>query len=137
MFNQLDHVAILVKDTAEALTFYRDTLRLKVLLSEELVEVGVRLTHLDAGNVKLQLVEPLRDDHPLQVQLLEKGEHLHHLCWGVDNTREAMKNLVAHGLEAKAGEPHPAPQNGEAAFIEPSKTRGVLWEMTGQSSVDS
>lgn len=133
MFNQLDHVAILVKDTAEALTFYRDTLRLTVLLSEELAEVGVRLTHLDTGNVKLQLVQPLTHDHPLQAQLAEKGEHLHHLCWGVADTRAAMAQLTGYGLGTKAGEPHPAPNGGEAAFIEPSQTRGVLWEMTATS----
>lgn len=135
MFNQLDHVAILVKDTEEALSFYRDTLKLKLLLSEELAEIGVRLTHLDAGNVKIQLVQPLRDDHPLQAQLAEKGEHLHHLCWGVDDTRAAMAQLAGYGLDAKAGEPHPAPQGGEAAFIEPSQTRGILWEMTRSANV--
>jgi len=83
MFNKLDHIAILVRDTDEA--FYRDTLRLPVLVSEELAEVGVRLTHLDMGNVKLQLVQPLREDHPLMEQLNEKGEGLHHLCWGVED----------------------------------------------------
>ncbi|MGJ8726041.1 MAG: VOC family protein [Roseibacillus sp.] len=132
MFNQLDHVAILVKNTEEALTFYRDTLKLNVLLSEELAEVGVRLTHLDGGNVKIQLVEPLRNDHPLKAQLQERGEHIHHLCWGVEDTREAMERLGDFGLAAKEGEPHAAPQNGEAAFIDPSQTRGILWEMTGK-----
>ena len=130
MFKKLDHIAILVRDTEEALTFYRDTFGLEVLLSEELGEVGVRLTHLDMGNVKLQLVQPLREDHPLMAQLNERGEGLHHLCWGVDDTEEAMKGLKDFGLEAKAGEPHPAPEGGSAAFLDPKLTRGVLWEMT-------
>lgn len=73
MFKAIDHLAILVRDTEEALSFYRDTLKLEVLLSEELERVGVRLTHLDAGNIKIQLVEPLREDHPLQAQLAERG----------------------------------------------------------------
>ncbi|GHC62367.1 VOC family protein [Roseibacillus persicicus] len=137
MFNHLDHVAILVKDTEEALTFYRDTLKLELLLSEELPEVGVRLTHLNAGNVKLQLVQPLSEDHPLQSQLAEKGEHIHHLCWGVDDTRAAMAKLADYQLAPKPNEPHPAPQNGEAAFIEPSQTRGVLWEMTARPTAPS
>lgn len=59
MFTQLDHIAIIVSKTEEALAFYRDRLGLAVLLSEELPEVGVRLTHLDLGPVELQLVEPL------------------------------------------------------------------------------
>lgn len=132
MFKKLDHIAILVRDTDEALKFYRDTFGLNLLVSEELGEVGVRLTHLDMGNVKLQLVQPLQDDHPLMAQLNEKGEGLHHLCWAVNNTNDAMEKLKDFGLEAKAGEPHPAPEGGSAAFIEPSQTRGVLWEMTSK-----
>ncbi|MEM9079712.1 MAG: VOC family protein [Verrucomicrobiota bacterium] len=130
MFKGIDHLAILVRDTEEALSFYRDTLKLEVLLSEELERVGVRLTHLDAGNIKLQLVEPLREDHPLQAQLAERGEHLHHLCWSVEDAEKAMADLGEYGLRAKEGEPHDAPLGGTAAFIEPSLTRGVLHEMT-------
>jgi methylmalonyl-CoA/ethylmalonyl-CoA epimerase len=96
----------------------------------------VRLTHLDAGNVKLQLVEPLQEDHPLCLQLTEKGEHLHHLCWAVDDTEKAMARLSHHGLKAKAGEPHPAPEGGTAAFIEPEITRGLLWEITSKKKTE-
>ena len=130
MFQQLDHIAIAVKDTEEALGFYRDTLRLPVLLSETLAEVGVRLTHLDLGNLRLQLVEPLNEDHPIARFLAERGEGLHHLCWQVDDTGKAMDGLADYGLAPKPGEPHPAPSGGSAAFIDPSLTRGVLWEMT-------
>lgn len=137
MFKKLDHIAILVRDTEEALKFYRDTLKLEVLVSEELGEVGVCLTHLDMGNVKLQLVQPLREDHPLMAQLNERGEGLHHLCWGVDDTEAAIAQLGDYGLSAKAGEPHPAPKGGSAAFIDPALTRGVLWEMTATSGSDS
>jgi hypothetical protein len=40
MFKKFDHIALLVRDTEEAQTFYRDTLKLEVLVSEELSEVG-------------------------------------------------------------------------------------------------
>lgn len=134
MFQKLDHIAIAVKDTEEALGFYRDTLRLPVLLSEVLDEVGVRLTHLDMGNVQLQLVEPLNDSHPIAQFIEERGEGMHHLCWQVDDAVEAMEGLADYGLQARPNEPHPAPKGGQAVFIEPSQTRGVLWEMTGTHS---
>ena len=53
MFKEVDHIAVVVRDTDDALTFYRDQLQLPLILSEVLDEVGVRLTHLDMGNVRL------------------------------------------------------------------------------------
>ena len=85
LFNKLDHIAIVVKDTEEALKFYRDTLGLPLILSEEIPTGNVRLTHLDMGNLHLQLVEPLTEDHPLQDHLKQHGEGLHHLCFETDN----------------------------------------------------
>ena len=131
MFQKLDHIAIAVKNTEEALLFYQGTLGLPMLHSEVLEEVGVRLTHLDMGNVQLQLVEPLSDTHPIAKFIEERGEGMHHLCWKVDDAEKAMAKLSDFGLKAKAGEPHPPPKGGKAAFIDPTLTRGVLWEMTG------
>lgn len=131
MFNRLDHIAIAVRNTEDALTFYRDTLGLAVTKQETLDGPGVQLTHLDMGNLELQLVQPLDDDHPIAKWIEERGEGLHHLCWDVgDNIQAAMEQLSDHGLAAKPNEPHPAPQGGSAAFIQPELTRGVLWEMT-------
>lgn len=131
MFNKLDHIAIAVRNTEDALGFYRDKLRLPVTKSEVLQGPGVRLTHLDMGNLELQLVEPLSDDHPIAKFIDERGEGLHHLCWDVgDDIEAAMSGLSEFNLECKPNEPHPAPLGGSAAFIEPSQTRGVIWEMT-------
>lgn len=133
MFKQLDHIAIAVRNTEEALRFYRDVLRLKVLRSEVLPGPGVRLTHLDMGNVELQLVEPLATDHPISKFLDERGEGLHHLCWQTDtDIQTAMERLSEFGLEPKANEPHAAPDQGWATFIQSEQTRGVLWEITSK-----
>lgn len=130
MFKEVDHIAIVVRDTEDALTFYRDQMGLPMLYSETLEKVGVRLTHLDMGNLRLQLVQPLTPDHPLSAHLEHRGEGFHHVCWKVDNIGEAMAQLASHDLSPKPNEPHPAPNGGSAAFIEPSQTRNVLWEMT-------
>ncbi|MFT5189628.1 MAG: methylmalonyl-CoA/ethylmalonyl-CoA epimerase [Verrucomicrobiales bacterium] len=131
MFKEVDHIAIVVSHTDTALTFYRDQMGLPELYSEVLDGPGVRLTHLDMGNVRLQLVQPLTAKHPLSKHLDEHGEGFHHVCWKVDDIDGAMQSLTNHSLSPKPNEPHPAPNSGRTAFIEPSGTRGVLWEMTG------
>jgi methylmalonyl-CoA/ethylmalonyl-CoA epimerase len=132
MFQRLDHIAIVVRDTEEALTFYRDRLGLPVLFSEVMEEQGARLTHLDMGGAHLQLVQPLRDDHPLTVHLNEKGEGLHHLCFLVDSVPDAMQALPAKGLPSRDPAPRRGPNGRKAAFLDPAATRGVLLEITSE-----
>ena len=131
MFKKLDHIAIVVRDTDDALKFYRDQLGLPFILSEVIGKLNVRLTHLDPGNVTLQLVQPLTEEHPLQEHLAKHGEGLHHLCLAVDDVPGSMAALPDFGLKVRPNEPHPGPRGKQAAFIDPTTTRGVQWEMTG------
>ena len=132
MFKEVDHIAIVVRNTEAALAFYRDRMGLPELESEVLEEAGVRLTHLDMGNVRLQLVEPLRADHPLSHHLDDHGEGFHHVCWKTGDVDDAMAGMAPYGFNAREGEPHAAPRGGRAFFMDPETTRGVLWEMTGR-----
>lgn len=130
MFRRLDHIAIVVSDTDQALAFYRDTLGLPLLFSEVLEEQAVRLTHLDLGNTHLQLVQPLKDDHPLRDYLRQRGEGLHHLCFEVENVPQTMDALPSRGLASRDPAPRRGPRGRQAAFIRPETTRGVLLEIT-------
>ena len=130
MFKSLDHIAIVVRNIDDALTFYRDQLGLPVVVDEVIEDVGVRLTHLDFGNVHLQLVQPMTDDHPLQEHLKKNGEGLHHLCLHVDDVNQSIADLPNHGIKAKNQPPHSGPHGRAAAFMDPATTRGVIWEMT-------
>jgi methylmalonyl-CoA/ethylmalonyl-CoA epimerase len=91
---RLDHVAIVVKNTDQALRYFVDTLQLSVAASEEVTSRGVRLTYLDAGNIFIQLVEPVDPTIEISKWLAENGEGLHHICFAVDNV-EADAPLLA------------------------------------------
>jgi len=131
MFNGLDHLAIVVPDTEEALKTWRDRLGLKLLYSEVVNNGAIRLTHLDLGNTHLQLVEPLSVDHPLQAWLAKNGPGLHHFCFKVDDVGEARTELEAHGLPSAAS-PHQGTQGKRALFLDRPATQGVQVEVTGR-----
>lgn len=133
MFKELDHLAIVVRDTDESLKFYRDVMGLPVLFSQELPDQPVRLTHLDMGNTHLQLVQPLSDDHPLQAWLDEHGEGLHHFCFFVDSVEKMIETLPEHGIPSRDKTPRSGPNGRRAAFIDPENTRGVLIEITSEA----
>jgi methylmalonyl-CoA/ethylmalonyl-CoA epimerase len=129
-FLGLDHLAIVVPDTEEALKIWRDSLGLKVLFSEIVNGGAVRLTHLDFGNTHLQLVEPLTPDHPLQEWLRKNGPGLHHFCLKVRDVDATRSALPGQGI-ATAPHLHQGTQGKRALFLDKSSTQGVQVEVTG------
>lgn len=126
LVRRLDHVAVLVRSTDEALRFYGDHVGLSVVSSEEIDSPHVRLTYLDTGNAFLQLVEPLDAKSPLGVWLDEHGEGLHHLCFGVDDVAEAVTALSDSGSAVALG-------NGRgriSSFATTKDSHGVRIECT-------
>jgi methylmalonyl-CoA/ethylmalonyl-CoA epimerase len=91
---RLDHVAVAVRDTKEALTYFVERLGLPLLRSEELAAPPVRLTYLDAGNILIQLVEPLDDETEIARSIHENGEGLHHICFAVDDVTRTATELA-------------------------------------------
>ncbi len=123
---RLDHVAIVVRDTDEALRFYRDHLGLRVVSSEELATPPVRLTHLDAGNAYVQLVEPLTTDSPAGRWLDEHGEGLHHLCFGVDDVPATIAELSDPGAPVVLG----SGRGRVSGFLAAADSHGATIELT-------
>ena len=131
MFKGLDHLAIVVPDTEEALKVWRDRVGLKFLHSEVVNGGTVRLTHLDLGNTQLQLVEPLTPDHPLKAWLAKNGPGLHHFCFKVDDVGVAHAGLPDQNLPV-AQTIHQGTQGKRALFLDKSATQGVQVEVTGK-----
>lgn len=124
----LDHLAIVVPDTEDALKTWRDKLGFPVLYSQDVNDATVRLTHLDLGNAHLQLVQPLTPDHPLQEWLKKNGSGLHHFCLKVDDVAEAMKSSPV----PTAPSAHQGTNGKRAVFLDNNATDGVQVELTGK-----
>jgi len=127
----LDHFAIVVPSTDDALKIWRDQFGFPVVCSEVVNGGVVRLTHLNLGNTHLQLVEPLTPDHPLQAWLAQHGPGLHHFCLKVANVGTAQAELVAAGLAPATPPPHQGTQGKRALFLTKSATQSVQVEITG------
>ncbi len=124
----LDHIAIAVPDTEEALKLWRDQFGFPVDCSEIVNEGTVKLTLLDLGNTHLQLVEPMVEDHPLHDWIAQNGSGLHHFCLSVENIDTAMNESPVPTAPA----PHQGTQGKRAVFANRDRTQNVLLEYTGQ-----
>lgn len=129
-FQGLDHLALVVPDTEEALQIWRDRVGLSVLYSEVVNGGSVRLTHLDLGNTQLQLVEPLIPEHPLKTWLAKNGPGLHHFCFKVADVGQTQVVLSERGLPT-APNIHQGTQGKRALFLDKASTQGVQVEVTG------
>ena len=127
----LDHLAIVVPSTDDALKIWRDKLGFPVVCSEVVNAGAVRLTLLDLGNTQLQLVEPLTSDHPLRAWLAQHGPGLHHFCFKVDDVGASHTELIAAGLAPATPPPHQGTQGKRALFLSKSATQNVQVEITG------
>ncbi len=130
MFKGLDHLAIAVASTEEALKIWRDRFGFSVLFSEKVAGGATRLTHLDLGNTQLQLVEPLTPDHPLRAWLAQHGPGLHHFCFKIDDVAQAFVEFPIAGLPV-APTIHQGVQGKRALFLDKTMTQDVQVEVTG------
>ena len=127
MIRRLDHIAVAVRDTEEALRTFRDRLGLEVVHFEVSEQPPVRLTYLDTGNAYLQLVEPLAPDIEIARWIDEYGEGLHHLCFGSDDPLAEAAGLSLDGA------PEPVAGSGRgrvSAFVPGEPKHGVRLECT-------
>jgi methylmalonyl-CoA/ethylmalonyl-CoA epimerase len=129
----LDHIAVAVSDTDQALGYFRDRLGLVVVAVDLPPEVPVKLTYLDLGNTYLQLVEPLDPAHPLARWLAENGDGLHHICLAVDDVTAELRRLGPAGAEPL---PMGSGRGRPAAFVAGEIPHGVRIECTSYQEVD-
>ncbi len=124
---RLDHVAIAVRNTDDALARLAGGFGLTVAASEEIDNPHVRLTYLDCGNCYIQLVEPLDADSAIAQFLRDSGEGLHHICFAVDDVLAGATELSRDGTPPAAigsGRGRPA------AFVAGDLASGVRVEVT-------
>jgi methylmalonyl-CoA/ethylmalonyl-CoA epimerase len=61
--------------------------------------------------------------------LSRRGPGLHHICFEVDDLPEALATLKAAGVRLIDEAPRPGARGHQVAFLHPSATGGVLFEL--------
>lgn len=86
---RVDHIAVAVSNTDDAIEQFSVRLGIAPVHTEVLAQPRVRLTYLDAGNMFIQLVEPLDGDSAIARFLASRGQGVHHVCFAVDDVVKA------------------------------------------------
>jgi methylmalonyl-CoA epimerase len=81
------------------------------------------------GESRIELLEPLHAQSPVEKFMAKRGEGIHHIAVSVDNIEEALARFKAAGARLIDAVPRRGAHNSKIAFIHPSSTNGVLLEL--------
>jgi LAO/AO transport system kinase len=126
---RIDHIGIAVRSISDALKLYEGILGLKVSGYEEVAEQGVRVAMLPIGGTRIELLEPLDVNSPVEKFMSRRGEGIHHISVCVDNIESALERFKAAGARLIDASPRRGAGNSKIAFIHPASTHGVLLEL--------
>lgn len=128
LFQQIDHIGIVVRSLDEALDTYCDSLGFRLLERQDVPAHGVEVAFLDAGNGTLELLAPTQPESGTARFLASRGEGTHHICFAVEDIAQALAELRQRGLRLIDETPRLG-VHGLVAFVHPKAAHGVMIEL--------
>ncbi|MFK2824294.1 methylmalonyl-CoA epimerase [Bacillus sp. B190/17] len=134
--NRVDHIGIAVRSLEDTLPFYTEQLGLVLIQTEEVASEQVKVAFIDAGNVKLELLEPLSSESAVAKFIAKRGQGIHHVAFKVKNIEERIREMKEKGIRMINEKPKIGAGGAEVAFIHPASTHGVLFEFCDKSKIE-
>ncbi|MGE8204443.1 methylmalonyl-CoA epimerase [Heyndrickxia sp. NPDC080065] len=127
--NKVDHIGVAVHSIDEVLSFYTETLSFECLHIEEVPSENIRVAFIDAGNVKIELLEPLHESSTVAKFIEKRGQGIHHVAFGVNDIEARINELKHKGVRMIQDNPKPGAGGAQVAFLHPKSGHGVLYEL--------
>lgn len=131
MLGRLNHVAIAVPDLEAGCQVYKTMLGATVSDPQAEPDHGVTVVFVELPNTKIELLEPLGENSPIQ-GFLDKcpSGGIHHVCYEVDDIISARDHLKAEGARVLGdGEPKIGAHGKPVLFLHPKDFCGTLVEL--------
>ncbi|KZZ86200.1 MULTISPECIES: methylmalonyl-CoA epimerase [Bacillaceae] len=136
MIKKVDHIGIAVTSIQNSLPFYEATLGMKLIGEEEVPSQLVKVAFLDAGNQKIELLEPTSSDSPVAKFIEKRGEGIHHVAYKVENIAARIEELKTQGINMIDHTPRLGAGGAAIAFLHPKSTGGTLTELCEKKGND-
>jgi methylmalonyl-CoA epimerase len=131
---RIDHLGIAVRDLDKARMFY-ELLGMQVGPSESVPHEQVRVAMIQAGESRIELLEPTDEDSVVGRFLDRRGEGLHHVALQVDDIADVFAEMKAAGMRLVSDELNIGAGGQLYFFVHPSSTGGVLMEICQSAEV--
>jgi len=125
----VDHIAIAVEDLDVATKQWSEQLGLRAGAREVVEEQGVEVQMMYAGQTRIELVCPIREDSPVRKYLDKRGPGLHHVAFAVEDCAASIARVKDKGARLIDDQPRGGAHDTRIAFVHPASTGGVLTEL--------
>ena len=131
MLGRLNHVAIVVPDLKAGIAVYQNLLGAKVSEPQPEPDHGVTVVFVELENTKIELLEPLGENSPINAFLVKNPSGgIHHICYEVDDIIAARDKLKAEGARILGdGNPKTGAHGKPVLFLHPKDFCGTLVEL--------
>lgn len=125
----INHVALVVQDMEQSLSFWRDDLGMELHELHDVPAEGSQVAFLPVGGSEVELVRPTTEDSGIAKYLAKRGPGIHHICLEVDDLAGMLEHLKGRGVRLINEQPRLAADGKRYAFVHPESTGGVLLEL--------
>ena len=125
----VEHIGIALKNNEQLSSIFKDIFDLGYIGSEVVDEQGVKTDIFNAVNTKIELLESISEDSPINKYISKHGEGMHHIALIVEDIYSAIDYLVQKNIRMIDQKPKTGVEGYKIAFIHPRSTQGLLIEL--------
>ena len=129
MFKNIDHIGIAVRDLESSKELFEKLTGHSIAHEESVPSEKVNTAFLQIGSTKLELLEPINGEGPMQGFIDKRGEGIQQMAFEVEDIRAEMKRLKEAGFILLNDEPKRGANNTQVCFIHPKSANGILVEL--------
>lgn len=129
MFQQVDHIALAVKDLDAALATVKKLGTVVVGEEELIAKDNLKAVMVRVGEATIELIMPLGPDSTVAKFIEKKGEGFHHIAYRVADVAAALKHCEAEGIRLVDQQPRVGYAECHCGFLHPKSTLGMLTEL--------
>ncbi len=130
MFKFVHHVHYVVRNRDEMVAYIEKNFGMKPDKLEVHEDRGMKDALYRVGPTLIEITEPLDPNSGIGRHLAQQGPGVYHVAWGVDNVRQAARDLAAKGNKLRGQDGiTQSPRGYITSNIEPDSSLGLWFQL--------
>ena len=125
----VEHIGVALNKNEQLSNLFKNIFKLEHIGSEKVESQGVNTDIFNVSNTKIELLESISKDSPINKYISKYGEGMHHIAFIVQDIDVAISYLMTNNITMIDEEPKIGAEGYKVAFIHPKSTPGLLIEL--------